>query len=193
MQVDIWALGITAIEMAESQPPRWAINPMRVIFMITREPPPQLKDLDRWSLSFHDFIAQSLQKVIHFKLVMQSLAGSSSCNSALKAWTWLSIADFHSNVFLYPFLRATPRPGRFKANCAYAGSQAAAVSKVSTAAQVCGGCSSVNCCKSVAPHKAVQRSLSTGWWGVSCWPAWCKVLPFPRVFPDWKLLSSHRR
>lgn len=63
IQVDIWALGITAIEMAESQPPRWTINPMRVIFMITREPPPQLKDLERWSLSFHDFIAQSLQKV----------------------------------------------------------------------------------------------------------------------------------
>ena len=84
MQVDIWALGITAIEMAESQPPRWAINPMRVIFMITREPPPQLKDLDRWSLSFHDFIAQSLQKVIQLELVMQIIAGSSSCNTAPK-------------------------------------------------------------------------------------------------------------
>jgi len=62
-QVDVWALGITAIEMAESQPPKWTINPMRVIFMITREPPPQLTDLDRWSLPFHDFVAQSLQKV----------------------------------------------------------------------------------------------------------------------------------
>lgn len=31
--------------------------------MITREPPPQLADLDRWSLPFHDFVAQSLQKV----------------------------------------------------------------------------------------------------------------------------------
>ena len=62
VQVDVWALGITAIEMAESQPPKWAVNPMRVIFMITREPPPQLADLDRWSLPFHDFVAQSLQK-----------------------------------------------------------------------------------------------------------------------------------
>lgn len=59
----MWALGITAIEMAESQPPKWKVNPMRVIFMITREPPPQLADLDRWSLPFHDFVAQSLQKV----------------------------------------------------------------------------------------------------------------------------------
>ena len=64
----MWALGITAIEMAESQPPKWAVNPMRVIFMITREPPPQLADLDRWSLPFHDFVAQSLQKARSQKL-----------------------------------------------------------------------------------------------------------------------------
>lgn len=66
VQVDVWALGITAIEMAESQPPKWTINPMRVIFMITREPPPQLSDLNRWSLPFHDFVAQSLQKARAF-------------------------------------------------------------------------------------------------------------------------------
>ena len=62
-QVDVWALGICAIEMAEIHPPRWLVHPMRVIFMITREPPPQLADLDFWSLPFHDFVAQSLQKV----------------------------------------------------------------------------------------------------------------------------------
>ena len=72
MQVDVWALGITAIEMAESQPPKWAVNPMRVIFMITREPPPQLADLDRWSLPFHDFVAQSLQKARPILLFISS-------------------------------------------------------------------------------------------------------------------------
>ena len=36
---------------------------MRVIFLIGREPPPQLADKDHWSLPFHDFVGQCLQKV----------------------------------------------------------------------------------------------------------------------------------
>ncbi len=59
----MWALGISAIEMAERYPPRWKINPNRVIFMIVRDPPPRLGDKERWSLIFQDFIAQCLQKV----------------------------------------------------------------------------------------------------------------------------------
>ncbi|DBA81690.1 hypothetical protein WJX77_002971 [Trebouxia sp. C0004] len=61
-KVDVWALGISAVEMAEVTPPRWSVHPMRVIFMISREPPPRLADRDRWSLTFHDFVAQCLQK-----------------------------------------------------------------------------------------------------------------------------------
>ena len=30
MQVDVWALGICSIEMAEHFPPRWKVNPNRV-------------------------------------------------------------------------------------------------------------------------------------------------------------------
>lgn len=61
--MDVWALGISAVEMAEVTPPRWSVHPMRVIFMISRDPPPRLADRDRWSLTFHDFVAQCLQKV----------------------------------------------------------------------------------------------------------------------------------
>ncbi|KAA6427027.1 MAG: Serine threonine kinase [Trebouxia sp. A1-2] len=61
-KVDVWALGISAVEMAEVTPPRWSVHPMRVIFMISRDPPPRLADRDRWSLTFHDFVAQCLQK-----------------------------------------------------------------------------------------------------------------------------------
>lgn len=61
-KVDIWALGITAIEMAERYPPRWRVNPNRVIFQIVKDPPPRLSDKDRWTLAFQDFIAQCLQK-----------------------------------------------------------------------------------------------------------------------------------
>ena len=49
----MWALGISAVEMAEVQPPRHAVHPMRVIFMITREPAPRLAEPGRWTAAFH--------------------------------------------------------------------------------------------------------------------------------------------
>lgn len=61
-KVDIWALGISAIEMAERFPPRWKVNPSRVIFQIVKDPAPRLADKERWSLTVQDFVAQCLQK-----------------------------------------------------------------------------------------------------------------------------------
>ncbi|KAF6171410.1 hypothetical protein GIB67_009551 [Kingdonia uniflora] len=61
-KVDVWALGVSAIEMAEGLPPRAAVHPMRVLFMISIEPAPMLEDKEAWSLIFHDFIAKCLTK-----------------------------------------------------------------------------------------------------------------------------------
>jgi hypothetical protein len=61
-KVDVWALGISVMEMAEFQPPRHAIHPMRVIFMISREPSPQLAQAEAWSSAMHSFLAACLQK-----------------------------------------------------------------------------------------------------------------------------------
>lgn len=63
VQVDVWSLGISVIEMAEGKPPRWKIHPMRVIFLIGRDKPATLAEPDKWSLALHDFIAQCQQKV----------------------------------------------------------------------------------------------------------------------------------
>ncbi|KAG8654231.1 germinal center kinase 1 isoform X2 [Manihot esculenta] len=49
-KVDVWALGVSAIEMAE------------VLFMISIEPAPMLEDKEKWSLVFHDFVAKCLTK-----------------------------------------------------------------------------------------------------------------------------------
>ncbi|XP_051117644.1 serine/threonine-protein kinase 1-like [Andrographis paniculata] len=61
-KVDVWALGVSAIEMAEGVPPRATVHPMRVLFMISIEPAPMLEDKEKWSLVFHDFIAKCLTK-----------------------------------------------------------------------------------------------------------------------------------
>ncbi|KAJ0980160.1 hypothetical protein J5N97_008415 [Dioscorea zingiberensis] len=61
-KVDVWALGVSAIEMAEGFPPRSTVHPMRVLFMISSEPAPMLEDKEKWSLLFHDFVAKCLTK-----------------------------------------------------------------------------------------------------------------------------------
>lgn len=62
MKADVWSLGITAIEMAEILPPYHNTHPMRVLFMIPRNPPPTLSDPNKWSDKFHSFLAQCLTK-----------------------------------------------------------------------------------------------------------------------------------
>ena len=52
---DLWSLGITALEMAESQPPLCDMHPMRALFLIPRNPPPRLKS-KRWNSKFKNFI-----------------------------------------------------------------------------------------------------------------------------------------
>lgn len=59
---DLWSLGITAIEMAESHPPLCDLHPMRALFLIPRNPPPRLKPTRKWSKKFHAFIETVLVK-----------------------------------------------------------------------------------------------------------------------------------
>ncbi|KAL0106613.1 hypothetical protein PUN28_016352 [Cardiocondyla obscurior] len=61
---DLWSLGITALEMAESQPPLCDLHPMRALFLIPRNPPPRLKS-KKWAKKFHGFIETVLVKDYH--------------------------------------------------------------------------------------------------------------------------------
>jgi len=61
-KVDLWACGIVALEMAESRPPHWDMQPLEVILHIPKSPAPRLKDSKKWSADFQDFLSKCLQK-----------------------------------------------------------------------------------------------------------------------------------
>ncbi|XP_053363006.1 mitogen-activated protein kinase kinase kinase kinase 5-like isoform X2 [Clarias gariepinus] len=59
---DIWSVGITAIELAELQPPLFDVHPLRVLFLMSKSgyQPPKLKDKAKWTPMFYNFVKSML-------------------------------------------------------------------------------------------------------------------------------------
>ncbi|TNM93475.1 hypothetical protein fugu_001651 [Takifugu bimaculatus] len=101
---DIWALGITAIELAELQPPLFDLHPMRALMLMSKSnfQPPRLKDKSKWSSCFQSFVKMAVTKnprkrpsaetLLQHAFVTQLL----TCNLVIELLDMASNPDLHS-------------------------------------------------------------------------------------------------
>ena len=116
-KVDVWSLGITALEMADGEPPHLNELPLRALFLIATSPAPRLKDPSRWSPAFEDFLRQALEPEPANRATAEALLKvrrARARDAAHCASSWLSAVASRPRAFPHTTLHATPPPPLLK-------------------------------------------------------------------------------
>ncbi|XP_062850147.1 mitogen-activated protein kinase kinase kinase kinase 2 [Trichomycterus rosablanca] len=103
---DIWALGITAIELAELQPPMFDLHPMKALMLMSKSSfqPPKLKDKAKWSAGFNNFVKMCLTKNPRKRPTADTLLQHTFVTQLLTRNLVIELLDMASN----PDLHHTP-------------------------------------------------------------------------------------
>ncbi|BEI80642.1 hypothetical protein CcaverHIS002_0111710 [Cutaneotrichosporon cavernicola] len=92
-KADIWSLGITAIELAEGEPPYASLHPMKVLFLIPKNQPPELSE--RFSKPFRDFVNLCLQRDPRMRPSAKELLKHKFIKTARKAGYLTELIERH--------------------------------------------------------------------------------------------------
>nr|XP_055052492.1 mitogen-activated protein kinase kinase kinase kinase 2 isoform X2 [Misgurnus anguillicaudatus] len=103
---DIWAVGITAIELAELQPPMFDLHPMRALMLMSKSSfqPPKLKDKSKWSAGFHSFVKMSLIKSPRKRPTAETLLQHPFVTQLLTRKLMIELLDMANNPDLHHYI-----------------------------------------------------------------------------------------
>ncbi|TRY58717.1 hypothetical protein DNTS_001267 [Danionella cerebrum] len=100
---DIWAVGITAIELAELQPPMFDLHPMRALMLMSKSSfqPPKLKDKSKWSAGFHSLVKMCLIKSPRKRPTAETLLQHPFVTQLLTRKLMIELLDMANNPDLH--------------------------------------------------------------------------------------------